>query len=74
VELRVPGRRRFGTFIVECPPEVWTGLGFDVMSASDGLALLEELFEHATVIVTGTPLGVCRPTGAGGLADLFFAD
>jgi 2-polyprenyl-6-methoxyphenol hydroxylase-like FAD-dependent oxidoreductase len=35
-----------GTFIVECPPEVWTGLGFDVMPAHDGLAILEKLFEH----------------------------
>jgi 2-polyprenyl-6-methoxyphenol hydroxylase-like FAD-dependent oxidoreductase len=34
------------TFIVECPPEVWTGLGFDVMSADDSLAALEKLFEH----------------------------
>jgi 2-polyprenyl-6-methoxyphenol hydroxylase-like FAD-dependent oxidoreductase len=34
------------TFIVECPPEVWTGLGFDVMPASDCLAALEKLFEH----------------------------
>jgi 2-polyprenyl-6-methoxyphenol hydroxylase-like FAD-dependent oxidoreductase len=35
-----------GTFIVECPPEVWTGLGFDVMSAHDSLTVLEKLFEH----------------------------
>jgi 2-polyprenyl-6-methoxyphenol hydroxylase-like FAD-dependent oxidoreductase len=34
------------TFIVECPPEVWTGLGLDVMSADDGLALIGELFER----------------------------
>ena len=34
------------TFIVECPPEVWAGLGFDVMSAEDSLAALEKLFEH----------------------------
>jgi 2-polyprenyl-6-methoxyphenol hydroxylase-like FAD-dependent oxidoreductase len=35
-----------GTFIVECQPEVWTGLGFDVMSAHDSLAVLEKFFEH----------------------------
>jgi 2-polyprenyl-6-methoxyphenol hydroxylase-like FAD-dependent oxidoreductase len=34
------------TFVVECPPEVWTGLGFDVMSADDSLAVLGKLFER----------------------------
>ncbi len=34
------------TFIVECPPEVWTGLRFDVMPADDGLAEVEKLFAH----------------------------
>jgi hypothetical protein len=34
------------TFIVECPPEVWAGLGFDVMSADDSLAALGKLFER----------------------------
>lgn len=34
------------TFVVECPPEVWTGLGLDVMSADDSLAALGKLFEH----------------------------
>ena len=34
------------TFIVECSPEVWTGLGFGTMSADDSLAALEKLFEH----------------------------
>jgi 2-polyprenyl-6-methoxyphenol hydroxylase-like FAD-dependent oxidoreductase len=32
------------TFIVECLPETWTGLGFDTMSSRDSLSLLEELF------------------------------
>ncbi len=32
------------TFIVECPSETWTGLGFDTMPPQDGLALLEKLF------------------------------
>jgi len=34
------------TFIVECSPEVWTGLGLDVMSADDSVAVLEKLFQH----------------------------
>jgi 2-polyprenyl-6-methoxyphenol hydroxylase-like FAD-dependent oxidoreductase len=34
------------TFIVECPPKTWTGLGFDTMSAGDSLSLLERLFER----------------------------
>lgn len=33
------------TFIVECRPETWTGLGFDVMPTGDSIALLEKLFE-----------------------------
>lgn len=33
------------TFIVECSPETWTGLGLDSMGARDSLALLESLFE-----------------------------
>lgn len=35
------------TFIVECSPETWAGLGFDTMSTDDALAVLEKLFaEH----------------------------
>jgi 2-polyprenyl-6-methoxyphenol hydroxylase-like FAD-dependent oxidoreductase len=34
------------TFIVECSPGTWAGLGFDTMGPQDGLALLEKLFEH----------------------------
>ena len=34
------------TFIVECSPQTWSGLGFDAMPPQDGLALLEKLFEH----------------------------
>jgi 2-polyprenyl-6-methoxyphenol hydroxylase-like FAD-dependent oxidoreductase len=34
------------TFIAECSPETWTGLGLDVMSADDSLAMLEKIFEH----------------------------
>jgi 2-polyprenyl-6-methoxyphenol hydroxylase-like FAD-dependent oxidoreductase len=34
------------TFIVECSPETWTGLGFDTMPPHDSLSLLEKLFER----------------------------
>ena len=34
------------TFIVECLPETWTGLGFETMPPRDSLALLEKLFER----------------------------
>jgi 2-polyprenyl-6-methoxyphenol hydroxylase-like FAD-dependent oxidoreductase len=33
------------TFIVECSPETWAGLGFDRLNEPDALALLEQLFE-----------------------------
>ena len=32
------------TFIVECTPETWTGLGLDRMDAQQGCARLEEIF------------------------------
>ena len=34
------------TFIVECLPETWTGLGFDTMPPQDCLSLLEKIFER----------------------------
>jgi len=34
------------TFIVECMPRTWIGLGFDVLPSLDGLSLLEKLFER----------------------------
>jgi len=34
------------TFIVECSPETWTGLGFNAMSAHDTIPLLEKIFER----------------------------
>ena len=41
---------RFGpglsTFIVECAPETWDGLGLGHMSADESLALLEDLFKE----------------------------
>lgn len=33
------------TFIVECPPETWSRLGFDTMPTAECLSFLEELFE-----------------------------
>jgi 2-polyprenyl-6-methoxyphenol hydroxylase-like FAD-dependent oxidoreductase len=36
---------RSSTFIVECTPETWTGLGFDRMGEEETLALLEQFFE-----------------------------
>ena len=32
------------TFIVECSPETWSGLGFDALDEESTIALLEELF------------------------------
>ncbi|MCJ2182434.1 bifunctional salicylyl-CoA 5-hydroxylase/oxidoreductase [Novosphingobium sp. 1949] len=32
------------TFIVECSPETWEGLGFDTMEQSDSIALCEKIF------------------------------
>jgi len=34
------------TFIVECSPETWTGLGFDIMGPDESLKKLEEIFAH----------------------------
>ena len=34
------------TFIVECAPETWTGLGFSVMSTYDALPILEGIFKE----------------------------
>jgi 2-polyprenyl-6-methoxyphenol hydroxylase-like FAD-dependent oxidoreductase len=36
-----------GTFVVECTPETWSGLGFDTLPTDEALPVLEELFgEH----------------------------
>jgi 2-polyprenyl-6-methoxyphenol hydroxylase-like FAD-dependent oxidoreductase len=37
---------RTSTFIVECAPETWAGLGLDARSASESLTLLERVFER----------------------------
>jgi 2-polyprenyl-6-methoxyphenol hydroxylase-like FAD-dependent oxidoreductase len=34
------------TFIVECSPETWKGLGFDVLGPDESITLLEEIFAH----------------------------
>jgi anthraniloyl-CoA monooxygenase len=34
------------TFIVECSPETWKGLGFDELGPDDSIKLLEEIFAH----------------------------
>jgi 2-polyprenyl-6-methoxyphenol hydroxylase-like FAD-dependent oxidoreductase len=34
------------TFIVECAPETWTGLGFDRLTERESLSLLEGLFDE----------------------------
>jgi anthraniloyl-CoA monooxygenase len=34
------------TFIVECSPETWTGLGFDTLDADESLKKLEKIFAH----------------------------
>ncbi len=37
---------KWSTFIIECSPETWTGLGFDTMPPQDSLFLLEKFFER----------------------------
>jgi 2-polyprenyl-6-methoxyphenol hydroxylase-like FAD-dependent oxidoreductase len=34
------------TFIAECSPETWAGLGFDGLNGADAIRLLEQLFEQ----------------------------
>ncbi len=34
------------TFIVECSPETWQGLGFDVLGPDESIKRLEEIFAH----------------------------
>jgi 2-polyprenyl-6-methoxyphenol hydroxylase-like FAD-dependent oxidoreductase len=37
---------RTSTFIVECSPETWAGLGFDTLAEAESIRLLDELFER----------------------------
>jgi 2-polyprenyl-6-methoxyphenol hydroxylase-like FAD-dependent oxidoreductase len=39
-----PSSEEISTFIVECSPETWEGLGLGSLSSEDGLRLLEEIF------------------------------
>ena len=41
------------SFVVECSPHTWAGLGFDTMPPRDSLSLLEKIFEQA---LDGHPL------------------
>ncbi len=46
------------TFLVECSPRTWAGLGFDHLSAKDGISVLERLFEpqldgHSLLVQAG---------------------
>ena len=34
------------TFLVHCPPQTWSGLGFDTMSVADSLDILREIFQE----------------------------
>jgi anthraniloyl-CoA monooxygenase len=34
------------TCIVECPPQTWTGLGFERLGATESMRLLEQIFER----------------------------
>jgi 2-polyprenyl-6-methoxyphenol hydroxylase-like FAD-dependent oxidoreductase len=56
------------TFIVECMPETWTGLGLDLLGEADTLGLLEELFAAQ---LEGRPLK-SNVRGNGGTAWLSF--
>ncbi|GAA4792141.1 FAD-dependent monooxygenase [Streptomyces ziwulingensis] len=52
------------TFVVECAPGTWTGLGLDRAPEADGRALLEDLFAD---VLDGRPL-TGRPAAVGGAA------
>jgi 2-polyprenyl-6-methoxyphenol hydroxylase-like FAD-dependent oxidoreductase len=50
------------TFIVECSPETWRGLGFDGLGEDDTIGLLEQLFESH---LDGHPLRSSMRTNGG---------
>jgi 2-polyprenyl-6-methoxyphenol hydroxylase-like FAD-dependent oxidoreductase len=56
------------TFIVECSPETWTGLGFERLGEDETLTLLEQLFASH---LDGHPLRV-KVRGTGGAPWLNF--
>jgi anthraniloyl-CoA monooxygenase len=41
-----PTSTGLSTFIIECPPETWHGLGLDTAGHDDGVRLLETIFER----------------------------
>lgn len=50
------------TFIVECSPRAWSGLGLDTMPADDGVALLGDLFKYQLDghrLIARLPDGTC---------------
>jgi 2-polyprenyl-6-methoxyphenol hydroxylase-like FAD-dependent oxidoreductase len=51
---------RTSTFIVECAPSTWSGLGLDGMSPDDGAALLGDLFKD---YLGGHPVTALLPDG-----------
>ena len=56
------------TFIVECSPETWAGLGFDTLGEDGTTALLEQLFARQ---LDGHPL-ISRPDGGAAASWLSF--
>jgi len=56
------------TFIAECSPETWTGLGFDRLGEAETLRLLEQIFERH---LEGNPLK-SKARAQGGTAWLNF--
>jgi anthraniloyl-CoA monooxygenase len=46
------------TFVVECSPETWSGLGFDALETPDALARLEGFFAQP---LSGAPLHTVAP-------------
>jgi len=46
------------TFIAECSPETWTGLGFDRLNGADAIRRLEQVFERH---LQGHPLKMKTP-------------
>jgi 2-polyprenyl-6-methoxyphenol hydroxylase-like FAD-dependent oxidoreductase len=49
------------TFLVECSPGTWAGLGFDTLPPQGGISVLERLFERH---LDGRPLFGLAPQGA----------
>ncbi|MEV0825214.1 FAD-dependent monooxygenase [Nonomuraea rubra] len=63
-----PYSEEHSTFIVECGPDTWRGLGLDTANEADGLAHLEKLFAE---VLDGQPL-IGRTQADGGPHWLHF--